>query len=194
MLSDIRYALRSLRNNVGFTVTAVLSIALGIGANAGIFSLADALLLRPLPVSRPSEVVSLNSQTMNQNALLRFGSGALSYRDFLDFRDKNQSFASLVAFELVPAGFSRDAKTQTQLRMGFLVTGNFFRDLGVEPRIGRGFRPDEDQVPERDAVVILSHELWEQEFSADPSIVGRTVRLGGLDFSVIGVAPESFTG
>src|SRR5262245_25137208 len=194
MLKDLKYALRSLGNNPGFVVTAILSIALGIGANAGIFSLADALLLRPLPVARPSEVLSLSSQTLSQNALLRLGSGTLSYRDFEDFRDKNQSFESLVAFELIPAGFARDPKTQAQLRMGFLTTGNFFRALGVEPSIGRGFRPDEDQVPGRDAVAVLSHELWEQEFSSDPSIVGRMVRLGGLDFTVIGIAPEPFTG
>jgi predicted permease len=194
MLKQIRYALRSLGNNVGFTVTAILSIALGIGANAGIFSLADALLLRPLPVARPSEVVSLSSLTMGQNSVLRMGSGTLSYRDFVDFRDKNQSFDSLVAYELVPAGFAKDAKTQPQLRMGMLVTGNLFRVLGVEPTIGRGFRPEEDQVPERDAVIVLSHELWEQEFASNPAIVGRMIRLGGLDFTVIGVAPESFTG
>src|SRR5580765_7461622 len=102
MLKQIRYALRSLANNLGFTVTAIVSIALGIGANAGIFSLADAVLLRPLPVARPSEVVSLSSLTMGQNALVRLGTGTLSYRDFIDFRDKNQSFDSLVAFQLVP--------------------------------------------------------------------------------------------
>lgn len=194
MLNDLRYALRSLGQNPGFALTAILSIALGVGANAGIFSLADALLLRPLPVSQASQVVSLVGQTMSQNALLRFGSGAMSYRDFADFRDKNQSFESLVAFNLFASGFARDSKTQAQLRMGFLATGNFFRVLGVEPRIGRGFHLDEDEVPGRDAVIVLSHDLWEQEFSADPSIVGRTVRLGGLDLSVIGVAPESFTG
>jgi len=194
MLKDIKYALRSLGSNIGFTVTAILSIALGIGANAGIFSLADAVLLRPLPVSRPSEVLSLSSVSMSQNAVVRMGSGTLSYRDFEDFRDKNQSFESLVAFQLVPAGFARDANTQAQLRMGFLATGNFFRALGVEPSVGRGFRTDEDQVPGRDAVVVLSHELWEQEFKGDPSVVGRMVRLAGLDFTVIGVAPEPFTG
>jgi predicted permease len=194
MIKEIRYALRSLGNNVGFTVTAILSIALGIGANAGIFSLADALLLRPLPVQRPSEVVSLSSLTAGQNSVLRMGSGTLSYRDFVDFRDKNQSFENLVAFQLVPAGFAKDAKTQPQLRMGMLVTGNFFRALGVEPTIGRGFRPEEDQVPERDAVMVLSHELWEQEFASNASVIGKMVRLGGVDFTVIGVAPEGFTG
>src|SRR5438067_526346 len=92
MLKDLRYALRSLGQNPGFAVTAILSIALGIGANAGIFSLADAILLRPLPVHRPSEVVSLRSQTLGQNTLLALGSGGFSYRDFEDFRDKDQSF------------------------------------------------------------------------------------------------------
>src|SRR5206468_8011657 len=94
----------------------------------------------------------------------------------------------------IPAGFARDANTQAQLRMGFLVTGNFFKVLGVEPQVGRGFRPDEDEVAGRDAVIVLSHDLWEQEFSSDRSVVGRTVRLAGFDFTVIGVAPESFTG
>src|SRR5262245_14745108 len=194
MFKDLKYAFRSLANNAGFAVTAVLSIALGIGANAGIFSLADALLLRPLPVSRPAEVLSLSSITMGQNAVLRFGSGTLSYADFVEYRDKNHSFESLVAFELVPAGFARDANTQAQLRMGLLVTGNFFHALGVEPHVGRGFRGDENEVPGRDAVVVLSHELWQQEFKGDASVIGCKVRLAGLDFTVIGVAPESFTG
>ncbi len=194
MLKDIRYALRSLAQSPGFALTAILSVAFGVGANAGIFSLADAVLLRPLPVSRPSEVVSLRTETLSMNALLNLGSGMFSYRDFEDFRDKNRSFESLVAFNLVPCGFAKDAKTQAQLRMGFLATGNFFKALGVEPHIGRGFRSDEDEVPGRDAVVVLSHDLWEQDFSSDPSVVGRTVRLGGTDFAVIGVAPESFTG
>jgi len=194
MLKEIRYAFRTLLQKPAFAITAILSIALGVGANAGIFSLADALLLRPLPVARPSEVVSLRSQTLSQNSLLRFGSGVLSYRDFEDFRDQNRFFASLVAFNLIPAGFARDSKSQAQLRMGFLATANFFHDLGIEPRLGRGFRPEENEAPGRDAVIVLSHELWEQEFESDQSIVGRMIRLSGLDFTVIGVAPESFTG
>jgi predicted permease len=165
-----------------------------VGANAGIFSFADAVLLRPLPVAHPSEVLSVRTQTLSQNSLLRLGSGLWSYEDFLDYRRQNRSFEGLVAFELVPAGFARDANSQAQLKMGFLVTGDFFRVLGVEPSIGRGFRPDENEALARDAVVVLSHDLWEQEFSSDPSIVGRQIRLGGLDFSVVGIAPESFTG
>jgi predicted permease len=165
-----------------------------VGANAGIFSFADAVLLRPLPVAHPSEVLSVRTQTLSQNSLLRLGSGLWSYEDFLDYRRQNRSFEGLVAFELVPAGFARDANTQAQLKMGFLVTGDFFRVLGVEPSIGRGFRPDENEALARDSVVVLSHDLWEQEFSSDPSIVGRQIRLGGLDFSVVGIAPESFTG
>src|SRR5215813_10525491 len=108
MLKDIRYALRTLRQNPGFATTAIISIALGIGANSAIFAIADGMLLRPLPVPNPSNIVSVRSRTP---------SGAfetISYPDFVDIRGKNQSFENLVAFQLVGAGFAKDAKTQPQ--------------------------------------------------------------------------------
>jgi predicted permease len=188
MLNDLRYAARALRKNPGFAITAIVSIALGIGANATTFSLADGLLFRPLPVARPAQVVTLRARTPAG----RFGD--ISYPDYLDFRDKNQSFSGLVAYRLAPVGFAADARAQVELKYGYLVSGNFFQTLGVEPQLGRGFRPDEDKVPGRDAVVVLAHDFWKNEFSADPSVIGRHVRFHGLDFTVIGVAPESFTG
>jgi len=188
LLQDARYALRMLRRNPGFTAVAVLSLAFGIGANAAIFSFADALLLRPLPVPKASQVVTVVSHTPAG----RFG--RLSYPDFVDFRDKTRSFDGLVAYDLVSVGLADDSRAHSRLKMGFLVSGDFFRVLGVEPQLGRGFRPDEERVPGRDAVMVLAHEVWKSEFTADPSLVGHRLRLNGVDFSVIGVAPESFTG
>ncbi len=187
-MNDFRYAFRSLRQKPGFALTAILSIALGIGANATVFSIADGLLLRPLPVPNASQVYTLSSRSPS-GTLQNF-----SYRDFVDFRDKSKSFEGLVAYRLGPFGFAKDAKQQAEMKAGFLVSGNFFRVLGVEPKLGRGFRPDEDQAPGRDAVVVLGHEFWENEFAADPSVIGRPVRLNNLEFTVVGVAPAGFTG
>jgi predicted permease len=187
---DLRYGSRMLLKNPGFTLIAVISLAIGIGANSAMFSLADALILRPLPVSHPSEVVTLGFNA----SVSGFGSIVASYRDYLDFRNASKSYDGLVAFTNYSFGFSKGPDTVSQMKMGMLVTGNFFRVLGVEPERGRAFRDDEDQVPGRDAVVILGHDLWEKDFGADPSILGRKVRLSGIDFTVIGVAPERFTG
>jgi predicted permease len=188
MLNDLRYAIRMLRNNPGFFLTAIVSIALGIGATAAVFSFGDGLVLRPLPVPNPSQVVKLSARTPSGIY------GDMSYRDFVDYRDKLQSFDGLVAYSLTPFGFSKDAKAQSQMKYGFLVSGNFFRVMRTEPQLGRGFRPEEDQAPGRNAVLVLAHSFWENEFSSDTAVIGRTVRLNGLDFTVIGVAPESFTG
>jgi len=187
---DLRYGWRMLFKNPGFTLVAVISLAIGIGANSAMFSLADALILRPLPVARPGEVV-----TVGFNASVSgFGSIVASYRDYLDFRNTAKSFDGLVAFTNYSFGFSKGPDAVSQMKMGMLVTGNFFRVLGVEPEQGRAFRDDEDQVPGRDAVVILGHDLWEKDFASDPSILGRKVQLSGIEFTVIGVAPARFTG
>jgi hypothetical protein len=188
MLNDLRYAARTLRQNPGFALTAIVSIGLGIGATATVFSLGDGLVLRPMPVPNPSQVVKLASRTPSGTF------GEMSYRDFVDYRDKLQSFDGLAAYSLTPFGFAKDPQSQSQMKYGFLVSGNFFRVMETEPRLGRGFRPEEDQAPGRDAVVVLAHSFWETEFASDPAIVGRRIRLNGLEFNVIGVAPESFTG
>ena len=184
---DLRHGTRMLRKTPGFTVVAVLSLAIGIGANSAMFSLADAILLRPLPISHPSEVVTISSVSLN-------GSGGTSYPDYLDFRDHTRSFAGLVAFTTYTFGFSPKPGVLPQMKLGMFVTGNFFRAMGVEPELGRAFRPDEDQVPRRDTVVVLSHDLWEKQLASDHSVIGSKVRLSGIDFTVIGVAPARFTG
>ena len=188
MLKDIRFALRTLRQNPGFAATAIISIALAIGSNSAIFSLADGLLLRPLAISDPSRVVTIRARTPSGNF------GNLSYPDFVDLRDKSRSFGGLIAYDLVPAGFAKDTETQPQLKMGYVVSGNFFNVLGVAPHQGRPFRPEEDQVPGRDAVAVLSFDLWKSEFAGDPAVVGRHVWLNDLDFIVIAIMPESFSG
>jgi predicted permease len=188
MLNDIRYSLRALRKNLGFALISILSLALGIGANSAMFSLADALLLRPLPVPQPSQVVSVRSQTRGERP------GEMSYRDYVDFRDRAKSFDGLAAYQIAPFGFAPDKTTLARMQAGMLVTGNFFRVLDVEPRLGRGFRPEEDQVPGRDAVAVLGSEMWRHEFGARPDAIGKTIFVNGVAFTVVGVAPESFTG
>ncbi len=188
---DLRYALRGLYKTPGVSTVAILSLAVGIGANTAIFSFADALLLRPLPVARPGEVVTIGS-TSSFDSL---GSSLVSsYRDYVDIRDRSKSVDGIAALTRVTVGFARDAKAQPRLKLGMLVTGNLLSLMGVTPTIGRDFRADEDQVPGRDAVIILGHTLWEQEFDADPGVLGRRVRISGLDFTVVGITPRSFTG
>ena len=187
---DLRHGCRMLVANPGFTLVAVISLALGIGANSAAFSWADALLLRPLSVARPGEVVTVGSAMSVEG----FSSINSSYREYVDIRDRATSFEGLVAFSGMTAGLAATREVLPRLTLGLLVSGNFFSVMGVEPALGRAFLPEEHEVPGRDAVVMLSHRLWEQQFASDPSILGKKVQLSGVEFTVIGVAPESFTG
>jgi predicted permease len=114
--------------------------------------------------------------------------------DYRDFREQSRTFDGLAAYRFYTFGLASSSKVQPQMRMGLLVSDNFFRVLGVQPAVGRAFLTEEGKVSGRDAIAVLSHDLWENQFGADPSIVGRAIRLNGIDFTVIGVAPESFTG
>jgi predicted permease len=191
VLWDIRYALRQFWRNPGFTSVTVLSLAIGIGANCAIFSFADALLLRPLPVARPGDVFTVGSRSSLE--ALNATSLVSSYRDYVDISDRSQTFGGLAAFAYLTAGFASDPTATPKLSMGMLVSGNLLPLMGVEPTIGRSFRPEEDQVPGRDAVVVLGRALWERAFASDVRALGRTVRINGVPFTVIGVAPEAFT-
>jgi macrolide transport system ATP-binding/permease protein len=191
LVQDVRYAWRMMRKSPGFTTVAVLSLAIGTGANTAVFSFADALLLRPLPVPRPGEVMTVGSTASIQGISSNL---VASYRDYVDFRARSQSFEGLVAFTNSTVGLATEPDALPKLRLGLLVSGNFFTVMRVEPQLGRTFLPEEDQAPGRDAVVVLGHDFWEQQFGADRSILGRPVRLNGLEFTVVGVAPDSFTG
>ena len=194
MLNDLRFALRTLRQNPGFALIAIGSLALGIGANAAIFSFAYFLLLRPLPVPDPSGVMVVQSQFRGESLVGLVSYSPVSYPDFDDLRKRSHSFAGLAASQYNELGFSRDKTELPQMKFGALVSGNFFDVMGVRLDLGRGFRADEDKVPGRDAVVILGHELWKTEFASSADIVGNRIFVDGLPLTVLGVAPESFHG
>jgi macrolide transport system ATP-binding/permease protein len=186
---DARYAVRTLRRVSRLTVFVVITLALGIGMTAASFSMLDALIFRPYPVPHSSDVVTLVS-TSRDNSLDYF-----SYREYLDIRDHTKSYDGVIANAVLSGvGFSADPRATPRVKAGLMVSGNYFRALGVEPTLGRGFRDAEDSVPDRDPVVVISWDFWKHEFAGNPSILGRTVRLNGTDFTVIGVAPESFPG
>ncbi|MGE5414761.1 MAG: ADOP family duplicated permease [Syntrophomonadaceae bacterium] len=188
-VDDVRYAVRSLRRMPGLTAFVVVTIAVGIGMTVTPFSMLDALIFRPYPVPRPGNVVTLVS-TSHDDAY-----GSFSYREYRDIRDRVASYDGVIAYTtLISLGFSPDRDTTPVIKGGLLVSGNYFAVLGVEPTVGRGFREEEDSAPGRDAVTVLSADFWRRDFGGDPSAVGRTVRLNGKDFTIIGVAPESFTG
>jgi predicted permease len=188
-VDDVRYAFRSLRRTPWLTAFIVVTIALGIGMTAMPFSMLDALVFRPYPVARPRDVVTLVG-TSHDGSFESF-----SYREYLDIRANTKSYDGVIASAPLGAvGFSAERRATPLVRAGILVSANYFRVLGVEPRLGRGFREDEDAVPGRDAVTVLAPDFWKREFASDPSVVGRIIQLNGADFTVIGVAPDTFPG
>jgi predicted permease len=188
MIKSLRYAGRQLRKNPTFTLVAVISLALGIGATSSMFSVADALLLRPLPVPQSGDVVHVeNFSPANQHQ-------SMSWPDFYDLHERNKSFSSLVAYTDASVGYKRQPDSVAHLTSALLVTGTFFQDLLVQPFAGRTFRPDENVAPGRNPVAILSYDFWRTEFEGNTNVVGQSVRLNGTEFTVIGVAPQSFTG
>jgi predicted permease len=188
MLSDLRYALRALRHHPSFSVVAILSIALGIGVNAVIFSMADALLLRPLQVPDAGRVLNLRSQLAGDSP------SSMSYPDFRDFRSRTKAFAALTGFRLSRFGVATGKHELPEMTAGLLTTGNFFDTLRVAPSLGRAYGPAEDSVPGRDAVVVISDDTWHNLFSGSTDVVGRPLYVNGVEFKIIGVAPASFPG
>ena len=189
-IKDVRYAARMLCKNPGFAAVAIFSLAIGLGATSGIYSIADALLLRPLPVPKASSVIAISPVT---DQVLP-GLNAISYPDYVDLRDHNRTFQGLVGAAYSFLGFAPDRERLPKMKYGMFVSGNFFEVLGVEPAMGRGFRPEEDESVGRDNVVVLSHDFWVSEYDGQRSAIGETMWLNGIEFTIIGVTPESFTG
>jgi predicted permease len=179
---DVRYVLRTLRRSPGFTAAAVLSLALGIGVNSAVFSFVNALLLKPLPIEHPEQVWFIQSGHQYSN---------LSYPDYLEFRDRSRTI-DLTACRITVMSLDRDS---TASRVwGYLASGNYFDLLGVRPAVGRFFHAAEDVRPGGSPYAVLSYTFWERRFGGDPRIAGRTIRINGLPYTVVGVAPREFHG
>lgn len=186
MRKDISYAIRGLLKRPGFVAIAVITLALGIGANTAIFSLVNAVLLRSLPVERPGEVVSVAMRGKDDSM------SAWSFPNYRDFRDRNDTLSGLLVYRFVPLSLSRGGANERI--WGFEVSGNYFDVLGVKAIKGRTFLPEEDKTPLSHPVAVLSYNSWQRRFGGDADIVGKDVLLNDHQFRVIGVAPEGFKG
>ncbi len=194
LLQDLRYGARMLLKNPGFTLIAMLTLALGIGANTAIFSLTDQILLRLLPVERPEEMVVLRSPGPKGGRVSSDGDDAasFSYPAYKALRDRNDAFSGLLARFAIPLSVA--GAGQTERADGELVSGNYFEVLGVRPALGRVFNQEDDRVPGAHPVVVLSHAYWARRFGADPAILNKTLTVNGTLMTVIGVSREGFRG
>jgi hypothetical protein len=184
---DLILALRRLRSSPGFTLAAIITLALGIGANAAIFTAVNALLFRPLPVERPNELVFVNTRGYKSELPVQ------SYPNYLDFRDRNQVLSGLAAFRFAPASFSRGGSNNAWTWV-YEVTGNYFDLLGVGALRGRPLRREDDIRRGGHPVAVLTYAAWQKRFAGDLDVIGKTFKLNGMDYTVVGVAPPGFAG
>lgn len=196
LAQDIRYGLRMLRNSPGFTVVAVLTLALGIGANTAIFSVISAVMLRMLPVHEPERLVQVAFQ--GTHGARSFVGQSFSYPMFKDLRQRNQVFTDLSAFDYWDSFDAQLVGPQPGVGRGSLkaqlVSANFFSLLGVNPAIGRTFAPDEDDGAGAHPVAVISYGVWTRVLARDPGVLGRKVVIGATPLTIIGVAPAYFNG
>jgi predicted permease len=192
LLQDLRYSLRALLQNPGFAAVAVLSLALGIGANTAIFSIVDAVVLKWLPVSSPQELVVIARNPKEPRV-------GFNYPDYEYIRDHNQVFSGVLVSGGGGGAFSmtipdEGAHGGSQLVPGTLVSGNYFQVLGVTPSIGRLFTPDDNKTPGAHPVALLSYDFWKNRFAGDPRVLGKKITLNGSPFTIIGVSRQGFVG
>lgn len=187
LIKDIRYGVRMLVKNPGVTLVAVITLALGIGANTAIFSGVSAFLMRPLSVPNPSNLIRPLEIAEDRGV-----TDEMSYPDFVDYRDQSTSFTGLTAEDMLQVAI--DAENQNDVIWGQVVSANYFDVLEVKPILGRAFLPDEDKNVGANAVVVLSHSFWQRRLASDPNIVGKTVQLNNRAYQVIGITPEYFVG
>jgi predicted permease len=184
---DVKHGARVLVKHRSFTLVAVLTLTLAIGANTAIFSLVNSLLVRPLGVTAPEQLVTVFTSQIGGQL-----HGNTSYPDYLDYREQNEVFSGLVAQTYAPMAIT--GADVPEVVWGQLVSWDYFSVLGVEPRLGRAFLPEEDETFGAIAVTVLSHSTWRDRFGSDPDIVGKTIRINDYPFTVIGVAPDGFNG
>ncbi len=207
LLQDLRYGLRMLAKNPGFTAVAVLTLALGIGANTAIFSLIDAVLLKMLPVKNAQQLVLLNwashgwpkgivsslSGNSDRDKTGRMTSTSFSYPAYEQIQTRNQVFSGVLAMAGNGSALNVGYNGEAGRGEGELISGTFFHMLGVQPILGRSLAPDDDRIGASPAAVI-SYGYWERRFGRDPAVVGRTITLNGVPFTVVGVSPPEFYG
>jgi len=182
---DVRFAWRRLIRSPGFAAAAMLTLALGIGANAIVFGVLNAMILRPLPVSHPEELVFLNSGAN--------GTGSnFSHPNYRDLRDRNDVFSALMAYRLTVMSLAADGRTDRM--WGYLVTGNYFETLGVPAIRGRAFTPADDRVPGGHPIVMISYGCWQRRFGGATDVVGKTISINQQPFTIVGVTPAGFRG
>src|SRR5271163_2846321 len=187
---DLRYALRTFRKSPFFVAVAVLSLALGIGANTAIFTLVDQLLLRLLPVKDPQQLVLLWGRGDHYGS--NNGSNKLSYPMYEDYRDKNQVFSGVFCRD--GKDFSLNFEGKTERIAGELVSGTYFPVLGVGAALGRVFNATDDQTPGGEPYAVLSYRYWISRFAGDPRVIGKKLVLNGFPFTVVGVSQAGFDG
>ena len=188
LIKDVRYGARMLLRRPGLSVIAVITLALGIGANTAIFSLVNTVLLRPLPVDKPDELISVNSESHSGDNIIP----VLSYPNYRDYRDRNDVLSGLMAYRFSPISVSNNG---VNVRMwAYLVSGNYFDVLGVKPALGRFFTLDDDQAAGADPVTVITYNCWHKRFGGSPDIIGKDVIINGRTFSIIGVTQPGFYG
>src|SRR5215470_16543385 len=181
LAADLRYALRWLVRSPGFTIVAVLSLAIGIGFNTALFTVTDALLFKPLPVSDPGSLVDIfTSSTASRST--EFSTS--SYPDYLDLKAQNEVLDDIIGYSQMFGALSTGIGSR--LAMGEIATGNYFRVLGVGAFIGRTLLPEDDQ-PDAPKVVVVSYRFWQRELASAPNVVGQTLRVRGTPFTIVGV-------
>ncbi|MGB7984801.1 MAG: ABC transporter permease [Terracidiphilus sp.] len=192
-LQDLRYAIRQLRKSPGFTLTVVITLALGIGANSAVFTLFDQVLLRMLPVERPRELVRFEWKGGFNGSASSFGGDIgdfFSYPMYKDLRDNNQVFQGMIAADKAQVGVSW--RNQAESKDAEIVTGNYFQLLGLKPAVGRLLTQQDDTAKNANPVAVLSYNYWKTRFGASRDVVGQTVLINGHSFTILGVAPENF--
>jgi len=186
IFQDLRFALRMLAKNPGFTAVAVLTLALGMGANVSIFTLINGLILRPLPYPQTERVVQVDRQMKGGPYY------GMSFMQFRLYQRQNRTFQHLAAYDLLGSGLSLNTGAEPELIQSRRVSADFFRAIGIAPAMGRDFDAADDR-PGASPVVILSYRIWQDLLGGDSTAIGKSVRLGGENFAVIGVTPPNFT-